>query len=592
MFLSLLSAVVGHDLAVFNVNRIIFYEVFNSYGSYCWIFGFGSWLNPLFLFSSVYLLFSKFCVLIIFQNFILLIIVLSQNFDDSLYFCSSMVNVQYIVHSFFIPIYIFLLFRTVPQLRPLSTSLIGLYLVALDVYSDLVVVYFFIDETEYVFAVLQLLFVITGQVVGAVSDVFARDFEQLSVVDKVIASLGFGRIWFTVNWWEEKLCQDESGMYGVLRQKHKIWDLLYEAFPTVALQIYASMTTNVPPQALVASIFISAVSISFSTMLYLGALLKVQEQENPRETSLGDSGQKVSALTVSPIVSSTTPNSEQRRSEAKPRYLALFVFMVSDFYIRSVPMVMMMAIVSSKWFAGEGIRGTVWRLMFGSLLFGVVATFELIANYKMRISSKRGLGYILKIFAASIFSSFYSMLCTLSVLKMDSFYAESVIFSKFMVEHGIRCVVALFFCIFCTALSDINSWYPYVLSALFVLCLVINAMAVHWIFRSEFSSAADSKQQQHNQQIDARSTELQVMERVHSDSEPEAGAERQTQPMRSMTMLTEEEDDKVNKTSPVSDTQDGSKEAEVTESALEINDIYDMITDVLDEDNGSDSNDI
>ena len=518
----------------------------------------------------------------------LLIIFWAQQFDDSYYFCTSMVNVQYISHSFLIPIYIFLLFRSVPQLRGLATSLIGLYLVAIDVWSDLVVVYFFIEETEYIFAALQLAFVITGQVVGAASDVFARDFGQLSVVDKIMASVGFGRIWFTVNWWEEKLNQDDNGMYGVLRQKHKIWDLLYEAFPTVALQIYAAMTTNVPPQALVASIFISAVSISFSTVLYLGALLKVQKQGEDPVTSLGLPGQNVSASTGSLIVSS--PNSEQRRSEAKPMYFALFLFMVSDFYIRSVPMVMMLAQVSGKWFNGDETGDTVWRLMFGSLLFGIVAIFELIANYKMRITTNRGLVYILKVFGASIFSSFHSMLCTLSVLKMDPFYAESVIFSKYLVEHCIRCAVALIFCIFSVTLSDFNLWYPLVLSALFVLCLAINAMAVHWIFRSEFNSTAESRQQQHGPQIDTCSVELQVMDRVHSGIEPEAGTDEQIQPAGSLTVLEEVGDDKVSKTNPVSDTQDGSKEAVDTESDLEINDIYDMITDVLDEENGLDSN--
>ena len=379
----------------------------------CWIVGGASWVNPLFVFSSFYLLFSEFRILVIFQNFILMIIVLAQQFDESQYFCSVMVNAQYIAHSFLIPIYIFLLFKSVPPLQGLAMSLIGLFLVAIDVYSDFLVVYFFIQENEYIFAFLQMSFIITGQVVGAMSDVFGEHSENLAVIDKVMASVGFGRIWFTVNWWNEVMTQDGIGKYKVLRQKHKIWDLLYEAFPTVTLQIYAAMTTDVALTALVASITISAVCVSFSTILYLRALLGVQQQDNG-----ADDGATVRASSTSikaPI------KREHRQEDVKSIYLTLFVFLVSDFYIRSVPMVMLLAIASVAWFDGEGDRDYFLRFIFGSFIFGAMAIFELFANHKIRMDSHRGLTYILKIFAASIFSSFHTMLCTLNVLRTDAF---------------------------------------------------------------------------------------------------------------------------------------------------------------------------
>ena len=167
---------------------------------FCSMMGGSSWMNPVFLFSSLYLLFSEFRSLTIFQNVILLSIFLLGKLSNSIYFCSAVVNVQYIVHSFCIPIYIFLLFKSLPSIRLLSTSLFGLYLTAFDLFSDFVVVFYFIVEQEPIFAFLQLMFIVTGQVVGAISDVFGSEHGSYSVIDKVMAVTGFGRIWFTVNW--------------------------------------------------------------------------------------------------------------------------------------------------------------------------------------------------------------------------------------------------------------------------------------------------------------------------------------------------------------------------------------------------------
>lgn len=137
---------------------------------------------------------SKFRILIIFQNIILMSIFSFQFLQDSSYFCSAILNVQYLSHSFLTSIYIILLFRCFPELRPLSASIIGLYLIAMDVFSDLVVVFFFIMEANYLFAVLQLLFVITGQIVGATADAFGDQKDILSVADKVMAATGFGSV--------------------------------------------------------------------------------------------------------------------------------------------------------------------------------------------------------------------------------------------------------------------------------------------------------------------------------------------------------------------------------------------------------------
>ena len=468
----------------------------------CFLMGSTSWFNPLFLFTSLYLLFSKhsnFRILTILQNVILLLIVLVDlvKANDSQYFCFAIINVQYFVHSFSIPVYILLLFDSLPTLNRLKISIIGIYFVCIDVFSDFVVVYFFIDETEYLFAVLQIIAIIAGQTIGAVSDVFSKIHEDFTTADKVMALMGFGRTWFTVNWWKETLTtEDDNGKYKVLRKKHKIWDLLYETFPTIGLQIFAAMTTNVSPIALLISIVTSIISICFSITIYLKDLLSVTRATpniNSSATPSLPSSQERADLTV---IESLRRSTAQRVSNVM--YLHLFAFMFSDFYIRTIPTMMMLAAISIK------LADFYSKFLFGSVLFGVLAVFEFIANKKIRISSHRGFVFILTIFATSIFSSFHTMLSTLSVLKWDPFYAESVVFSKYLVEHGIRCAVAMVFCISSVALIGGISWYPWILSADFVVSLLINGRSMRWIYESEFVST---------QQHVAQSVELQTVEK-------------------------------------------------------------------------------
>ena len=471
---------------------------------FCSIIGGISWFNPIFVIFSLYLLFSEFRSLTLFHNVMLLLIYLAECGSDTIYLCSAVVNVQYIVHSFCIPIYIFLLFKAIPLLQPLSTSLFGLYICAFDKFSDLVVVFYFIVEQEPIFAALQLLFIVTGQVVGAISDVVVDVDDSYSVTDKLMAITGFGRIWFTVNWCKESITQDGNGKYGILRRKHKIWDLLYEAFPTVGLQIYAAMTTTVPVQALVISIMISALSVSFSTTMYLRDLLKVATTQSQNtagvtgvvpqddDNNVDGSNRTLSVLpdtlsSSNSIISS--PKRDSPRDESKQMYLALFVFMVSDFYIRSIPMVMILAIIAKKYFDDMGTDDSVWRSVVGVILFSTVAIFEFLANRNIRIPSHRDTQFILKIFAVSIFSSFHTMLSTLTVLKMDPFYAESVIFSKYLVEHGIRCAIALILCICSLSLSDSSLWFPWALTPLFMGLMIVNGLAMRWIYNSKFTAS-------------------------------------------------------------------------------------------------------
>lgn len=406
------------------------------------------------------------------------------------------------------------------------------YVVAFDVFSDIVVIFYFINDNGPIFAALQMLFIIAGQVVGAITDVLGDRSGNASRTDLVMALLGYGRIWFGVNAWKETASADGMRHYKVLSKKHKIWELMYETFPTVALQIYAVMTIDVPVWALVLSITLSAVKVSYSSISYLQSLLKVTLDSKDEDKAVTD---KVKDYIKSICLKEQSDSKDGDNSEERPSgnilYFILFMFMVSDFYIRSIPSVMWLAVISEKWIDEEQSMDKFWRFFSGTLLFGGLAAFEFVANRQIR-QSHRDLWSILKIFAVSIFSSFHSMLSTVSVLKDDTFYAESLIFSKYLVEHGIRCGVAFILCIFSVAVGGTTLWYPWFLSGIFLLCLVINGVSVHRICNSDFDRLIpEIPRKMHVSQVRSQSTiELQTAgqkesKKPDSSSKPESAGD-------------------------------------------------------------------
>ena len=65
----------------------------------------------------------------------------------------------------------------------------------------------------------------------------------MSRKDRMIAFVGFGTLYFKVKSWSEvnqSHIGSEGGIYTKLAIKHKIWVIMFETFPSLVLQIYAS----------------------------------------------------------------------------------------------------------------------------------------------------------------------------------------------------------------------------------------------------------------------------------------------------------------------------------------------------------------
>ena len=157
--------------------------------------------------------------------------------------------------------------------------------------------------------------------------------------------------------------------------------------------------------------------------------------------------------------------------------------MVSDFYIRSIPLICLMALIHCD--DNDGIcvpRVAIFTLLFGSLLI-----FEFIMNKRMRIITYSSNIFISQIVFVSIFSSFYSLLSSLDVLKDDLFYGKSVEYRSFMVEHKMRIGLSVIFNVVCFALFSINIGRKliYSVTVLLILHIVMLIMNVRLI-KSKF----------------------------------------------------------------------------------------------------------
>ena len=162
-------------------------------------------------------------------------------------------------------------------------------------------------------------------------------------------------------------------------------------------------------------------------------------------------------------------------------HIYVFLFMVTDFYIRSMPIVCFVASLPCP-----SIEEFCWsRTIAFVAIFGCLIIFEFRMNQTMRIKKKPYSSdkFVLNVFSVSIFSAFYNLLCLLDILEDDPFYGRSVIFRKFMQEHIIRIILSVVICI--TGIVATNSSFVDIGGALYTvntsLYAIIMVFAVGYV---------------------------------------------------------------------------------------------------------------
>ena len=159
-------------------------------------------------------------------------------------------------------------------------------------------------------------------------------------------------------------------------------------------------------------------------------------------------------------------------------YLKLFLFMISDFYIRSIPLITFLSLIPCDEI-GEICLNRVITFCF---LFGSILVFEFAMNKIMRIKEYASILFVLQIFSVSMFSSFSTLLSSLETLKSDIFFGKSVIFPLFIKEHGIRIVLSIIISIINLSLLSVNGLEEItvvsILSTFYVIFLLLNLLTI------------------------------------------------------------------------------------------------------------------
>eukprot|EP01083_Nonionella_stella_P268887 909271_1 len=387
-----------------------------------------------------------------FYIFIQSIIALFGTIEDSV--CYYVLNIQYIALSMFVPIYIIIIFWMFKELNRWKTGLISMYLISFDLISDVFVIYQFLQNHDYQFAVLQIAFMIFGQTIGAFSGIWSDHGYQLNVLDRILNFLGFSDMWFLIKSWTETELENK---YKNLYQKHKIWEIMYQSTPSLALQVYALFVTETSPFLLVSSAALSMITVTVDISLYLaGAIAEKDKTDKSNQVAMDNAADDAANANAT---SNTIEELRKLDHESGKRgirnklravceginrkfaavldhyqlFFRLFPFLISDFYLRTIPIIVTISAIDCD--DNQSICAP--RTAGFVLIFGGISALELIFNWKMR-KECQSWWFILETCWISTLSSFYVLFSCLKVLSNEKAFGCTVMFKMYELEHKVR----------------------------------------------------------------------------------------------------------------------------------------------------------
>ena len=165
-------------------------------------------------------------------------------------------------------------------------NVVSIYLVVFDVVTDIVLIYNWIKLGNYTWASLQILFILSGQLVGTFGcyniDNDKQDKLERNLLDKLMSLIGFGRAWFIISSWSDRSSNEN---YRKLYKKHKIYELMYESFPSVTLQLYATFVSDQISVSIIQCILATFVSMSWNVWIYLVGITRSLIYKNKEANS-------------------------------------------------------------------------------------------------------------------------------------------------------------------------------------------------------------------------------------------------------------------------------------------------------------------
>ena len=370
------------------------------------------------------------------------------------------------------------------------------------------------------------------------------------------------RQWFTIKSWENPIYEYVFTIYMFLFRIYliqlymfraelhlvKVWEIMYEAFPSLALQMYLLLLNeNKFKSTVTASMLAICANASLSMWIYLisrsnkydiyqtrkvtniNVELQPQTRDSvpsaeatpvtpgnndtiptfeaaninsveiiERQHSLTDDGtndnispnispnnSSINAITTS----ATNTNAITKQHwildyyshayKYKSSFIFIYIYMVSDFYIRTFPIMSIIA-----WFTNLNANVATEQILIGVTFFIIIGIYSYYMCYIMRINSSiqyKSHNFLIKIFFVCIFSSFYNILCCFDFLENDPYFGMSVQFYKHLKEHCIRIFISIIMYIFLNYLvyyynTQINSYTPFFV--LYILFLILNIISL------------------------------------------------------------------------------------------------------------------
>ena len=260
---------------------------------------------------------------------------------------------------------------------------------------------------------------------------------KLDVFDKIIALFGFGRPWFFIRSWSDT---SKEQKYAKLYRKHKIFELMYESFATVALQLYVSLVSNHFSLTIFQSLLASFLSISYSVLTFLMTIIRkdaaAANQPSRNQLKSVIDGQTFQSRDDMKKMNGSNAHSSNRiqgrlDEEDVPSFCknfqffgSIYLFMFTDFYLRCFPIIGIVAAATSIY------ESKVISFLVFCVILIPIAIFDFIMIRKMRqkYEDNDNWKHIASIFMVSILSSFHSLLSSLSVLTNNQFLRKSADF--------------------------------------------------------------------------------------------------------------------------------------------------------------------
>eukprot|EP01083_Nonionella_stella_P036912 100689_1 len=155
-------------------------------------------------------------------------------------------------------------------------SLFGAFLSIFDITTDLTVMVLWIKGGLYFWTVMQLTFIFLGTIYSAfyIDDYYFIADDMTKSEDKktkeserakrlfwgrMLTFIGLGRVYHSILGWDEARNKDMEISDRVL----KVWEMIFESFPSIVLQTWISLYTNLDVN-IVLSLFVGMASLTYS----------------------------------------------------------------------------------------------------------------------------------------------------------------------------------------------------------------------------------------------------------------------------------------------------------------------------------------